>query len=340
MDAVFPFGLPGPTAFYEVLHVVTFTAHFAVAQFVVAGTLWLAALGLRHGPADPIAAKLRDWLPFALGAAITLGVAPLLFLQVLDKKSFYSANLLLGPRWMAILPALVLGFYLLYVAKSARAAREKRWLRAALPLAAGTCFAFTGWSWSENHLLAQHSAAWPGFFAGGAAIYRHAELAPRAATLACSALATAALGVAWLTRHENAAPRRRLTLVFLGGHLVMPLCAGLLVRAMPEPRLAAWSGIAAVPWLAIGAAAWCAELVCWLRPRGGDRWLVAATAGRLVSLLSISALREILRLRSVDLASLAPEHSDAFGSGGLVVFLAFAAFNGCVIVWCLRRVAR
>ena len=47
---------------------------------------------------DPLAAPLRDWLPFVLSAAITAGIAPLLFVQILYQRAFYTANLLLFNR--------------------------------------------------------------------------------------------------------------------------------------------------------------------------------------------------------------------------------------------------
>jgi hypothetical protein len=61
---------------------------------------------------------LKNLLPFMLGLGITAGVAPLLFLQLLYQHRFYSANLILGPRWGAVVPALITGFYALYLVKA------------------------------------------------------------------------------------------------------------------------------------------------------------------------------------------------------------------------------
>ena len=72
--------------------------------------------------------------------------APLLFVQLLYQRRFYTANLLMGPRWGAVVPALIVGFYALYLAKAservapARARRRRR-----------LCFAFVAWSWTELH---------------------------------------------------------------------------------------------------------------------------------------------------------------------------------------------
>jgi hypothetical protein len=102
---------------YLALAILTFALHALAIGFVVAGTA-VVALAAARGRADaPIAAATRDWLPFALGLGITAGVAPLLFVQLLYQPRFYTANLLLFVRWLAIVPALIVGFYALYLAR-------------------------------------------------------------------------------------------------------------------------------------------------------------------------------------------------------------------------------
>jgi hypothetical protein len=121
---------------YLALAIVTFALHALAIGFVVAGTA-VVALAAARGRADaPIAAATRDWLPFALGLGITAGVAPLLFVQLLYQPRFYTANLLLFVRWLAIVPALIVGFYALYLGKTARVHAWSRRRRAALDLVA------------------------------------------------------------------------------------------------------------------------------------------------------------------------------------------------------------
>jgi hypothetical protein len=92
-----------------VLYLASFALHAVFVSYVVAGTGYALVAAVRRS-ADPIAARVRDWLPFMLGAGITAGVGPLLFLQLLHQRRFYTANLLMGPRWGAVVPALILGF--------------------------------------------------------------------------------------------------------------------------------------------------------------------------------------------------------------------------------------
>src|SRR5688572_12456208 len=123
---MFPFDQPPATALYLSLYLLTLVLHVLSMNYVLAGQSYLAVVGVLEVVRGPLrsqeapAAKLRDWSPFALGVTITAGVAPLLFVQILYKRPFYTANLLLFHRWMAILPVLIVAFYLLYLQKSKR----------------------------------------------------------------------------------------------------------------------------------------------------------------------------------------------------------------------------
>jgi NADH:ubiquinone oxidoreductase subunit 5 (subunit L)/multisubunit Na+/H+ antiporter MnhA subunit len=124
---------------------------------------------------DELSAKLRDWLPFMLGAGITAGVAPLLVLQLLYQRRFYTANLLMGPRWGAVVPALIIGFYALYLAKA-----SDRWRRPALAIGC-LCFGFVAWSWTEIHQLMLADTQWRAMYAAGDRIYGDPAVIPRLA---------------------------------------------------------------------------------------------------------------------------------------------------------------
>src|SRR6185295_12063024 len=149
--------------------------HAVFVSYVAAGTAYALVAAIRK-TADPIAARARDWLPFMLGAGITAGVGPLLFLQLLHQRRFYTANLLMGPRWGAVVPALIVGFYALYLAKASR--RLQR-----LALGVGlACFAFVAWSWTELHLVMQDDPAWRAMYGAGARFYLDLAIVPRLVT--------------------------------------------------------------------------------------------------------------------------------------------------------------
>lgn len=338
MDGPFPFSLPLPTAFYESLIMLTWAAHALLAQFVLGGTLWLAWLGItRARSTDPVENALRDWLPFGLGLAITLGVAPLLFLQIVDKQSFYTANLLGSHRFMAMLPALIVGFYLLYVLKSWSAARESRAWRIVLPLLALAAFGFTALSWTENHLLAQDREAWSTMYGASRMRYTGAEVLPRAAFFAASSLVSTALVLTGFVRSP-----RRLSACIALACAAMLACAARLGQAMPEGRWSAWTGDAARPWVILGAASLFVSLGLALRSWWNSREAPRALlwCAWLLCLLCISALREVLKLHGLELGALEEAHRTAFAIGGFEVFLIFAALAALLLFVALRRVAR
>src|SRR3970040_919336 len=98
MNAPFPFGFPPPTAFYLSLYVLTLIIHVLFMSYVLAGAGYLTAVHLLPGGfADsrhraPLAEILRDWMPFALSGAITAGVAPLLFVQILLPGPLFTST--------------------------------------------------------------------------------------------------------------------------------------------------------------------------------------------------------------------------------------------------------
>jgi hypothetical protein len=302
---------------YVALYVLTLALHAALIGYVLGGTGYAAIAAIRRKP-DPIAEAARDWLPFFLGAAITAGVAPLLFVQMLYQERFYTADLLAGPRWLAIVPALVVGFYALYIHKAAPAENARRRL-AAIAIAAG-CFGFVAWSWTEHHLLMNDDARWHAFYAAGKRFHVTSALAPRLATWLCAALPVFAVIAAWQVGAEGA-PGRRLAIVALAG-IAASTALALVVRGALDS--AARAGVdAGRPWLVVLIAGRVAEAAAWaavlLRraPRGA---LMLATGGAAASVVAGACLREAARLHLV-----APMRPNAESAGGAVVFVVAAA---------------
>jgi hypothetical protein len=299
------------------LYLASFALHAVFVSYVAAGTAYALVAALRRS-ADPVAARVRDWLPFMLGAGITAGVGPLLFLQLLHQRRFYTANLLLGPRWGAVVPALIIGFYALYLAKA-----SERWR--GLALGAGTlCFGFVAWSWTELHQLMQADPAWRAMYAAGARFHLELAVVPRLATWLGVMLALFATVAAW-----SAAPaqRRRLAGLALAG-LATSSAASIATITMSafEPAhgwtylLIAAAVIAALGW------AWTAR-----RPDGPG--LTLATAATAAALFAGAIVREAPRLALIERS-----RATAVDSGGRLVFLVTLAFGIMAIAWVVRTV--
>ena len=292
------------------LYLGTLALHAVFVSYVVIGTAF--ALVRKR---DPLAAMVRDRLPFMLGCGITAGVAPLLFIQLMHQRRFYTAELLLGPRWFAVVPALVIGFYALYVAKS-----SERWRRIALGTGV-VCFAFVAWSWSEQHELMQADPEWAAFYAAGHRVFTAATVAPRFA-IAMGAMATLfATVAAW-----SAQQRTQLAVIAILGRFVAVGGAVWLWRSgfVVEGPAVAWFGIL-VAASAIDTVAW---LVVTKRP--SDLVLAIATAGGTAALLSAAVVREAPRIALIE------THADSSSAGW--AFAIALVVGIAAIAWVVRQI--
>jgi hypothetical protein len=117
IPALDPAPLPGPPWLFHVLWVVTFLIHLLFVNTVLGGSV-LAALAGTARPgrreATTFFVGLNSW---TISFAITFGIAPLLFMQVLLGRFFYTATVLVAWAWFGMLALLLVGYYLNYVAK-------------------------------------------------------------------------------------------------------------------------------------------------------------------------------------------------------------------------------
>jgi hypothetical protein len=357
LSGPFPLGLPGPTAFYLSLYVLTLVAHVVFLSYVLAGTAWLFVerVILRGRPGTVVGELASSWLTFALSAAITAGIAPLLFLQILYKERFYTAQLLLSHRFMAILPALIVGFYLLYAQKTALV-QARPALRAALVGVSLASFAFVALSWSEAYLLARDRHAWRGLYASGKLFYASRESLPRVLVWALGAVPTfAALVGLQLEARAQREPSAAsgfglLSRVALLGSTGSLIAAGLYGQSLGSaPRTVVMSP-AGRPWVYVVALGLSLSIGSWIMvrkltrdpavapPHARARLLGLGFAGQVLAIMGGTVLRELLRLQAIDLPLLYDDHARALEKGGFVVFAVFLGLNVAAIAWVLRAV--
>ena len=122
-----PPGIPGPPWLFHFLLVFTFFLHLIFMNLTLGGTLMAFVANLRGGgrtsDANTVLAKrLMGVNTYAISLAITTGVAPLLFVQVLYQQYFYSGTILLGWVWFNMLVLLMIGYYAAYLHKKFRGA--------------------------------------------------------------------------------------------------------------------------------------------------------------------------------------------------------------------------
>lgn len=347
METVFPFGFPAATAGYLALYVLTFALHQFFMHYVLAGTLYIGWCSLFPGNGtprgeQPLAALIREWLPLLLSAAITAGVAPLLFVQIVYPTQFYTANLLLSWKWMIVVPLLIVAFYLLYLLKSKIFTRWPLAARAAITVATAASFVFIGFCWTVNHLLGNNTAAWPDVYSSGQLNLNTVEILARMFIWIGGSFASLSVFTAWQLHRKESLPGHevsRMASMGMGG-TVLSVCSALvylwLIGAESRGVLI---GALGLPYLLAGLAGATMQLFGWWKVLASKsitiKWLIPISTGLLLSLLGVSVARETLRLQSLDLTSLFARHTEASEIGGLTVFILFAAVNGLLIAFCI-----
>jgi hypothetical protein len=115
-----PIPLPAPAGLLTALLVLTFTLHILAMNVTLGGTLIAAVsdfIGRRRADErfQRLAQDLVSLLPITLAATITLGVAPLLFIQTLYGQFFYTSSIILAWPWMAVVPLVIVAYYGIYL---------------------------------------------------------------------------------------------------------------------------------------------------------------------------------------------------------------------------------
>ncbi len=135
-----PMPLPGPVWLMMTLLLVTFLLHLLAMNLTVGGTAIAIVCSLRRKK-DAFAGQLFDAairvLPVSLAFTVTLGVAALLFVQVLYGNFLYTSSILIGVFWIAVIPALIVAYYSLYYSKAHPQQTGSLYLALALMLAIG-----------------------------------------------------------------------------------------------------------------------------------------------------------------------------------------------------------
>jgi hypothetical protein len=111
--------LPAPLWLIKSLHVLTLSLHFAAMNFVLGGILLVLAGRFDRRWENPAVRRFIALFPSAMAATVTLGVAPLLFLQLVYPLQMYPASIASAWFFLMVVPAVILVYYLFYAASFA-----------------------------------------------------------------------------------------------------------------------------------------------------------------------------------------------------------------------------
>jgi len=188
-----PMPLPAPVWLLMTLLLVTFLLHLIAMNLTVGGTA-IAAICSARRKSDPhagqLAGDLVGILPISLAFTITLGVAALLFVQVLYGNLLYASSILIGAFWIAVIPILIVAYYGLYYSKSHPGSTGPVWMSLILLLGIGLIYV-------NNFTLMMTPQRWLGMYRNSAAglnlNWREPSLVPRYLHFMLGAFAIAGL---------------------------------------------------------------------------------------------------------------------------------------------------
>ena len=117
IPAPVPVPLPAPTWLLEFLLVFTFILHVLAMNFLLGEVIILTVSsfqGRRDSKHREFTRRVSRAMPSVTAFTITLGVAPLLFLQLVYGQLFYASSALMAWYWLAVVFLVLFGYYGIY----------------------------------------------------------------------------------------------------------------------------------------------------------------------------------------------------------------------------------
>jgi hypothetical protein len=117
IPAPVPVPLPAPVWLVHLLQIFTFVWHLLLMNTLVGGGVMLAIssyLGRRDPHHRDLVHRLARVMPPVIAFTITLGIPPLLFLQLLYGQLFYTSSVLMAWTWLAVVLLLMVAYYGIY----------------------------------------------------------------------------------------------------------------------------------------------------------------------------------------------------------------------------------
>ncbi|MGC9519978.1 MAG: hypothetical protein ACP5FP_10035 [Desulfuromonadaceae bacterium] len=111
-----PDAIPVPWGWFYVLLMLTFLLHLLVMNAMLGGGIITLISSIRGGDQNILLSKEFSYKwPYTIAFAVNLGVAPLLFIQVLYGHFIYSSSILMASWWLSIIVILIVAYYGAYI---------------------------------------------------------------------------------------------------------------------------------------------------------------------------------------------------------------------------------
>ncbi|MCX7762904.1 MAG: hypothetical protein N2252_08715 [Candidatus Kryptonium sp.] len=158
-----PIPLPAPFWLLKFLLVLTFILHIIAMNFALGGGIIAGITDLLGRKKNSqfhlnLARSLSKMLPIATAFTITLGIAPLLFLQVLYGQYFYTSSIIIAWPWLSVILLFLIGYYGYYIYQFNF--EKLQGVRAWIVLGSAILFAIIGLIYTNNLVLMLTPEKW------------------------------------------------------------------------------------------------------------------------------------------------------------------------------------
>lgn len=195
--------IPAPSWLFHILELGLFSIHLLLVSIVLG--LSLVALAARflkpQGPLGGAVASAYHRLPIFFALSVTLGVAPLLFVQVLYGQFFYTSSVLMARYWILIIPLIILAYYGVYIRVKTR--NPRAFLPSLAIVVTGLVLLYIAFMQVSNNLLMATPGTWGDYFAnrkGSILPLGDPGLYPRYLHFVVAAVALGGLALAFLPK--------------------------------------------------------------------------------------------------------------------------------------------
>ncbi len=197
-----PDAIPVPWGWLYVLLMLTFLLHVLLMNAMLGGGIIALLSSLRKNEQSLLISKEFSYKwPYTIAFAVNMGVAPLLFIQVLYGHFIYSSSILMAVWWLSIVVMLILAYYSTYIFYfKFDSLGSMRALMAGFSVALLLVIAFL---FSNNMTLMLQPERWSAYFSdagGGVLNLSDPTLIPRYLHFVVGAVAIAGLYLALVSR--------------------------------------------------------------------------------------------------------------------------------------------